>query len=323
MKKYRRNPKATSKNYSKMYNEFNGKKYGDTSNPQYYGLFHIKGRVRVDLKRMKKIKTSGIPDKILDAASRIPRNTTYYHPTRIKRSDYVCNQFRDLFTTLETKWHEIKKAFDKIINPGEVAEHTRLSAIMNSGLENEDATVEGLLAGFKRLTPYYELYIAMHANFIHHIASETLALMFRKACEYGYKGNELGRASFRDFFEKKATASKKIDELSHYQNYTAFFIVWNLLKHNSIKAFQNIKQARPELLLKSTYKNGELSQYILRIDDAFIESSLSDLSLFFDEFCTTFLNENTERATWDYDEYFEQRVFQTIKELNNPFDTLL
>ena len=323
MKKYKRNPKATSKDYSKMYADYNGEKIGDTTNPQFYGLFHSRGRVKIDLKRMMKVKTSGVPDDVLSAASAAPRNTTYFTPARIKRHDYVCNKFRDLFSELEEKWNEFRNAFEKIQTPQDIAENSRFSALIDGGMENEDATVEGLIAGVKRLSPYHELEIALHANFIHQIASETLALMLREARLNGYTNIDMSRDSFKDFFEAKVNKTHTIDDLPHHNDYNCFFAVWNLLKHNSIKSFKRVCNLCPKLLLNKTYQNGELSQYILKIDDAYIETSLSSLRLFFDEFCSAFLKEDPAKADWDYDEYFENKVYETIKGIENPFGTTL
>lgn len=78
MKKKKRNPKATAKDYSKFYGSFAGHTVADTTTPEYYGLMKKDGRVKIDLKRIKKVKISGVPEEVLNAASQIPRNTTYF-----------------------------------------------------------------------------------------------------------------------------------------------------------------------------------------------------------------------------------------------------
>ena len=73
MKKKKRNPKATAKDYSKFCGSFAGHTVADTTTPEYYGLMKKDGRVKIALKRMKKVKISGVPEEVLNAASQIPR----------------------------------------------------------------------------------------------------------------------------------------------------------------------------------------------------------------------------------------------------------
>ena len=70
MKKKKRNPKATAKDYSKFYGSFAGHTVADMTTPEYYGLMKKDGRVKIDLKRMKKVKISGVPEEVLNAPRR-------------------------------------------------------------------------------------------------------------------------------------------------------------------------------------------------------------------------------------------------------------
>lgn len=320
MKKKKRNPKATAKDYSRFYGSFAGHTVADTTKPEYYGLMKKDGRVKIDLKRMKKVKISGVPEEVLNAASQIPRNTTYFTPAKVHRHDYVCNRFRDALTTLQKKWRENKLAFSEITTPKETENRVRTASLMDGIYDYEEAAEKGTLDGMKRARPYYELEVALHANFIHQIASEMTALMLYEARVLGYSYPEVSRNKLETFIEGTTYGKHKISDLLHFTVYNNFYTVWNFLKHNSEELFTKVKERCPEMLLSGAYKNGQLSQYILKIDDEYIEKTLTDLGLFYDEFCEAFFGENPEMATWNYDDYFTEHIRMAIREENNPLN---
>ena len=286
------------------------------------GVLRLKkdGRVKIDLKRMKKVKISGVPEEVLNAASQIPRNTTYFTPAKVHRHDYVCNRFRDTLATLQKKWRENKLAFSEITTPKETENRVRTESLMDGIYDYEEAAEKGTLAGMKRARPYYELEVALHANFIHQIASEMTALMLYEARVLGYNYPEVNRNKLETFIEETTNGKHKVPDLPHFTVYNNFYTVWNFLKHNSEELFTKVKERCPEMLLSGTYKNGQLSQYILKIDDEYIEKTLTDLGLFYDEFCEAFFGENPEMETWNYDDYFTEHIRMAIREENNPLN---
>ena len=311
MKKYRRNPKATRKDYSKFYRKFDeigNRSFPISGNFAFYGLFIKNGRVHVDLKRMKKVGASGIPAKILDAASSIPRNTTYFLPARKKRDEYVTNRFRDAIEELRRDWNEMKQAFSCIQTPDEAGHNVYLDALGIGDYEYENAVEREALVKAKRMTPYRKLCIAFHANFIHQIASEMLAHMLKAAMLLGYNKKWADRSELHKQFNKHRNKSPRIQNLPHYKEYNAFYCVWNFLKHNSMNLFEEVQRQCPALLMTDHYQSGELSQYILKIDDDYIEQSLDHLKMFFDELCEAYFHEDPKEASWNYDEYFTQTI---------------
>ena len=105
MKKKNRNPYSKVHDYSKYASKWNGVEI-PSDDERYYGIHRDGNRVKIDIKRMKKIGTSGVPASVLDVASAIPRNTTYFLPKRLHRHDYVINQFRDKLAELTASWRE-------------------------------------------------------------------------------------------------------------------------------------------------------------------------------------------------------------------------
>jgi hypothetical protein len=74
------------------------------------------------------------------------------------------------------------------------------------------------------------------------------------------------------------------------------------------------------MLLTEQYRNGEMSQYYLKIGDDYIEAMLVDLLPFYEALCADFFDEDVEAAEWNYDDYFAEKVQRAIKEITNPLD---
>lgn len=319
MKKKNRNPHSKVHDYSKYASKWNGVEI-PSDDERYYGIHRDGNRVKIDIKRMKKIGTSGVPVSVLDAASALPRNTTYFLPKRLHRYDYVINQFRDKLAELTASWREYKTAFGAITSPTDEAEQVRLERL-NSGLDdNEDATVAGILSGAKRQTTYNKLWISQCAQFIHQMATELDALMLRKCVYLGYARKDVSRGSMHDYLNGTMKGRARIESLKGYDVYAKFFTVWNMLKHNSEDLFEKIQKNYPDMLLTTRYRNGEMSQYYLKIGDDYIEKMLTDLLPFYEDLCTRFFEENVEEANWNYDDYFLEKVRQTMREISNPLD---
>ena len=147
MKKKNRNPHSKVHDYSKYASKWNGVEI-PSDDERYYGIHRDGNRVKIDIKRMKKIGTSGVPTSVLDAASALPRNTTYFLPKRLHRHDYVINQFRDKLAELTASWREYKTAFGTITSPTDIAEQVRLERLHTGLDDNEDATVAGIISAW-------------------------------------------------------------------------------------------------------------------------------------------------------------------------------
>ncbi|MGN0783728.1 MAG: hypothetical protein ACI4M0_05255 [Christensenellales bacterium] len=319
MKKKNRNACSRVHDYTKYASKWNGVEM-PCEDERYYGIHRDGNRIKIDIKRMKKLGTSGVPASVLDAASAIPRNTTYFLPKRLHRQDYVINQFRDKIQELSEAWKEYKLAFLKIVSPADVAEQVRTERL-NLGIdENEDATAAGIIAGAKRQSTYNRLWISQCAQFIQQMATELDALMLRKCVYLGFAEKEVTRGKMHTYLNGTMKGRTKIEALKGYDVYAKFFTVWNMLKHNSEDLFEKIQKNYPDMLLTTQYRNGEMSQYYLKIGDNYIEKMLSDLLPFYEDLCSRFFEENVEEANWNYDDYFLEKVRQTMREISNPLD---
>ena len=319
MKKKNRNPYSKVHDYSKYASKWNGVEI-PSDDERYYGIHRDGNRVKIDIKRMKKIGTSGVPASVLDVASAIPRNTTYFLPKRSHRHDYVINQFRDKLAELTASWREYKTAFEAITSPTDVAEQVRLERL-NSGLDdNEDATVAGIMSGARRQAPYTKLWISQCPQFIQQMTTELDALMLRKCVYLGFAEKEVTRGKMHTYLNGTMKGRARIESLKGYDVYAKFFTVWNMLKHNSEDLFEKIQKNYPDMLLTTRYRNGEMSQYYLKIGDDYIEKMMVDLLPFYEDLCTRFFEENVEEANWNYDDYFLEKVRQTMREISNPLD---
>lgn len=318
MKKKKRNPKSKNHNYSKYTYKLNGVEI-PRSDERYYGIHKHGSRIKIDIKRLKKINISTIPMNVLDAASRIPRSTTYFEPKHAKRSDYTVNQFRDKLKELSESWQEYKMAFSKIKTPSDIAENVRLDYLNIGWSDNEDATTEGFLAGTKRECTYLRLWISLCTQFIHQMASELLAVLLQKCVSLGFKEKDnISRGKLHNFLNDFQKRDLKIENLKSYSTYDKFFMVWNMLKHNSEDLFKKIQKKYPDMILKNNYQNGQLSQFYLKISNDYIEKMFDDLMPFYEELSKTFFDEDTDSANWNYDEYFIKNVKKEINIIANP-----
>lgn len=318
MKKNRSNIKTKRYNYDKHEATFGEMKVTDFGNPLYYGLHMDGGRAKVDIKRMRKVKRLNIPDDVYAAASAIPRHTTYFLPKKLHRADYVCNQFYDTLQRLKYQWAEYKEAFKAVQSPEDVAENVRLEQLAVGYFDNEEATVNGMLAGFKRTNTYNMLWVSQCSQFILQIATELDALLLRKCRQLGFSEKDVSRGKLHTFLHGTVHGRYQVEKLKNYDIYNKFFTINNMLKHNSEDLFEKVKTSYSDMLLTTEYKNGEMSQYYLKIGGEFIESMLNELNAFYEELCEKFLDEDVTQARWNYDDYFISKVNKAIEDITNP-----
>ena len=105
-----------------------------------------------------------------------------------------------------------------------------------------------------------------------------------------------------------------------YHIYDRAYSVWNFLKHNSTKAYQQLKAKYPEMIYdpSNKYQNGDIAISVLKLDEKYILKTLEELPKFFDELCLRAFGENAKDAKWDYDDYFIQTAQYEIDVIVNP-----
>lgn len=315
----KKNRNRTKHDYSKYAGKWNDVEIPSTDE-KYYGLHREGNRVKIDVKRMKKVGVLEIPDEVFEMVSAIPRNTIYFLPKRVHRHDYVVNQFRDKLVELRISWNEFKTAFSAIESPSDKALRVTTEQINLGYSDYEEASISGIIAGAKRSSTYNKLWVSQCAQFIHQMATELDALMLRKCVYLGYARKDVTRGSMHDYLNGTMKGRMQVEKLFGYDTYSKFFMIWNMLKHNSEDLFEKMQKNYPDMLLTSTYRNGELSQYYMKIGNEYIEEMLDKLLEFYEALCRDVFEENIDYAAWNYDDYFADKVKKAIEDLTNPLD---
>ena len=300
--------KAIRKDYSKLEDCVDKR--------EYYGLFFKANRVKLDTKRYKKY--FNLPNKKIEQ-----RKTVYYTPTRIHRYDYMCNEFRDTLSDLKQLWiNEFSKAIHIIKTPKQVEDDARTNNLMDGILDYDEASMSGVFASLKREKPYKFVIKSIYAQFFQQMMAQIDALSLRVIVSQGYKNDDFSKKLFDTFIQGKQTCKDKVDFFgyTHYAIYDRAYLVWNFLKHNSLRSYEELKRKYPEMIYdpNSKYENGDLSLSVLKIDEAFILNCLDNLHEFFDEVCVRGFGENPDDAQWDYDDYFIKQVDYEIESITNP-----
>ena len=304
----KKSSKTIRKDYTKLENEYD--------NRGHYGLFIKSGRVKLDTKRYKKFFK--LPDNKIEH-----RKSVYYTPTRIRKYDYLSNIFSDKLLQLKRLWiNEFSKAIDIIKTPKQVEDDVRISNLMDGVLDYDEAGMTGLFAGIKRQNQYRFVIKSIYAQFFQQMMAEIDALSLRVMVSQGYKNDTFSKLLFDTFIQGKQKGGNKIDFL-HYDNYDIYnkaYLVWNFLKHNSQRSYDELKRKYPEMIYdpNNKYQNGDLALTVLKIDERYILDCLDNLHKFFDEVCERGFDENIKDAKWDYDDYFIEQVDLEIEGITNP-----
>lgn len=305
--------KKQSKVIGKDYNKLEQENRYDRL--EYYGLSIKNGRVRIDTKRYKKF--FNIPNNKIEK-----RKEVYYLPSKQHRNDYKCNWFRDLLAGYKTLWFKEYKSFiDSIKTPKQVESDSRLANLSDGILDYDEANIAAMMSGFKREKEYKMIIKSLYAQFFHQLMSNVDALCLKMLTACGYKEEDYSKKQFDIFVQGlQGKNAKSFREYENYYLYDRAFTVWNFLKHNSLRSYRIVKQWYPNMIWdpEEEYQNGDSALLVLKLDEKFILDCLDNLHLFFDELCEKTFNENALDAQWDYDDYFEEEVRDTIDSIMNP-----
>lgn len=299
--------KTIRKDYSKLENCYDDR--------GYYGLFVKSGRVKLDTKRYKKYFV--LPDKKIEK-----RKTVYYTPTKIHREDYLCNVFKKALLNLKNMWtSEFSKVIEIIKTPKQVEDDVRTNNLMDGVLDFEEASTLGFFAKISRESSYRFVIKSIYAQFFQQMMSQVDALCLRVIVSQGHPNDDFSEKIFDKFIQEKQTNNNKVD-FFNYNNYNVYErarLVYNFLKHNSIKSYDKLKRKYPEMIYDpdNKYRNGDLALNVLKLDEKYILDCLDNLHNFFDEVCERGFGENPKDAEWDYDDYFIQEVDDKIESLTN------
>ena len=282
---------------------------------EYYGLFIKNGKVKIDTKRYKKFFK--LPDEKIEH-----RKTVYYTPSRNYREDYSCNVFKDALQELKELWYkEFSNAIKNIKTPKDVENNVRNSYLMDGVFDYEEASVKGLVESFKREKSYQFVIKSIYAQFYQQMMATIDALSLKVIASHGYNSKDFSRKSFDVYIQGKQNGQAvSFLDYDNYAIYDRAYMVWNFIKHNSIKSYDELKEKYPEMINdpKNLYKNGDIAIYFLNLDESFILDCLDNMHKFFDEVCERGFGENIEDARWDYAQYFIDEVDIEIDEFINP-----
>ena len=303
----KKSSKTIRKDYTKLENEYD--------NRGHYGLFIKSGRVKLDTKRYKKFFK--LPDNKIEH-----RKSVYYTPSRIRKYDYLSNIFSDKLLQLKRLWiNEFSKAIDIIKTPKQVEDDVRTVNLMDGVLDYDEANMSGMLANIRRQKPYKFVIKSIYAQFFQQMMAEINALSLRVMVSQGYKSEDFSKKAFDIFIQGKQKSNQiQFPDFDNYYIFDRAYLVWNFLKHNSLRSYDELKRKYPEMIydLNNNYKNGDLALTVLKIDERYILDCLDNLHKFFDEVCERGFDENIKDAKWDYDDYFIEQVDLEIEGITNP-----
>ena len=303
----KKSSKTIRKDYTKLENEYD--------NRGHYGLFIKSGRVKLDTKRYKKFFK--LPDNKIEH-----RKSVYYTPSRIRKYDYLSNIFSDKLLQLKRLWiNEFSKAIDIIKTPKQVEEDVRTVNLMDGVLDYDEANMSGMLANIRRQKPYKFVIKSIYAQFFQQMMAEINALSLRVMVSQGYKSEDFSKKAFDIFIQGKQKSNQiQFPDFDNYYIFDRAYLVWNFLKHNSLRSYDELKRKYPEMIYdpNNNYKNGDLALTVLKIDERYILDCLENLHKFFDEVCERGFDENIKDAKWDYDDYFIKQVDLEIERITNP-----
>lgn len=303
----KKSSKTIRKDYTKLENEYD--------NRGHYGLFIKSGRVKLDTKRYKKFFK--LPDNKIEH-----RKSVYYTPSRIRKYDYLSNIFSDKLLQLKRLWiNEFSKAIDIIKTPKQVEDDVRTVNLMDGVLDYDEANMSGMLANIRRQKPYKFVIKSIYAQFFQQMMAEINALSLRVMVSQGYKSEDFSKKAFDIFIQGKQKSNQiQFPDFDNYYIFDRAYLVWNFLKHNSLRSYDELKRKYPEMIYdpNNNYKNGDLALTVLKIDERYILDCLDNLHKFFDEVCERGFDENIKDAKWDYDDYFIEQVDLEIEGITNP-----
>lgn len=303
----KKSSKTIRKDYTKLENEYD--------NRGHYGLFIKSGRVKLDTKRYKKFFK--LPDNKIEH-----RKSVYYTPSRIRKYDYLSNIFSDKLLQLKRLWiNEFSKAIDIIKTPKQIEDDVRTVNLMDGVLDYDEANMSGMLANIRRQKPYKFVIKSIYAQFFQQMMAEINALSLRVMVSQGYKSEDFSKKAFDIFIQGKQKSNQiQFPDFDNYYIFDRAYLVWNFLKHNSLRSYDELKRKYPEMIYdpNNNYKNGDLALTVLKIDERYILDCLENLHKFFDEVCERGFDENVKDAKWDYDDYFIKQVDLEIEGITNP-----
>ncbi len=272
---------------------------------EYWGLHELKGRLEVDVDRFKYACEQANGMELFPKD--LEKEEKYYIPSKKMRFEYTSNYLMDSVADLKNMWEEeYKPLFDKIRSPKDAEDSYRTSTMAMFGNSDTFDSIElgSKWAYFNRLSSYNRVIDELYCTFIIKMCTEINRIIFRALSMEVYENPDY---SVRDFIIYCNGNDIEVQTLKNWGVYTKYNNVYNLLKHNSKRAFETLKRFNPECLrddIDIDYENGMFSYAWINQKEINIEEFLDGIRVFLIDFCKKVLNEDVNRSDWDNDEYF-------------------
>lgn len=295
----------------------------DTRN---YGLFYYGKIKKVKIDPIRFNKKIGLTKKQRKVISK--RKTHYFYPSKKEYLDYNCNIFKKELAEIKSLWlNDFKpmiffiEEFYKRKNslPSDDFRYTSgvftyEEATINTNIENHILNAILSIDKEKVLSNFY-------AQFFHLMASRIEAVFIKVLTKNGYEGNRFDRNILYAF---KGNREGNVKELENFNYYDQLYCIWNFIKHNSLSTFETINSRYPNLVKNTNYQQGDLALDYIKIDNELILKLLSEVEIFFNNYCELVFDEKIEESVWNYEKYFIDKVEKQIEE-DNPkmFDTYI
>lgn len=281
---------------------------------EYWGINEINGRLEIDVRRFEYacylVDHDCFPKGLCGKGD-------YYIPSKVKRYDYTCNYLKDSISNLKKDWlEEYKPLFKKIFSPEDAEQSYRLGTMSMFGDSDfyDDIELGAKWAMIERMRTYNRIQAELDCVFITKVVIEIHRIILRALSMELYEKQDYTVWDLIIYCNGKGVIFYSLKNWNVYLKYNN---ICNFLKHNSKRSYDKLKEYNPECLVstKDEYENGMFSVYWLNYKEVDIEKLLEDIVPFLMDFCKKVLNENPERAEWDYDEKFIE-IFNELKDPN-------
>lgn len=286
---------------------------------EYIGFFVKKGRLSIDVKRLKKVESWILSEQIIESICKIPRNTPYFHPKKKERSDYYCNIFADSIADMLDEWRcNLLRISSTIKTPnGQQSSNHYVKSIEDKVINHREFSMAANIKDIEYARGSDWMLKMIYVPYIHYIGSRAEQLMVLVMGKANNDVDYFNRGKLESILKKNYNVD--LNKISNYSEYDRLYSMWNFMKHSTVVAYKKIKKYGDTIEGKP-YENGAYPSEYVNIDGEKIVDMIKSLGKFFDSFCNTVFNEDIEEVKWNYDDYFLEKFKEYIIRLDNPLD---
>lgn len=293
---------------------------------RYYGVYIDKKRghckIKIDVKRY--CKMLGLSDAQLKVVKN--RKTHYFMPAKKEWSDYNCNQLVSFVNEIKSEWNKryaliIEDIIDSVQLKKSIPADNDL--FLCGVLDYDEAAAASAMHNFRiekqeqRIKT--ELYMSLHAQFFHQMVSKITAKIYSVLINNGFDRKQFNRDDLYDFNGNDAS---EVQILRGFDSYEKMYLIWNFIKHNSVKSFEALMSRYPKAFLqpdnKIVYQAGDPAYQYIAFSKKMIDDILLGVGEFFKNYCQLTFGEDYQRAQWDYEKYFLNKAKGEIETITNP-----